>query len=305
MPSPAPGARRGDRAAAAAARAPPPRHPRRTGRRSHAGRGPVHRRAPGPARRPRACARRRRRAALRDRGLPVVHRLGPRHHDQPGRAGLDHGRHLEAGYILRTFAAHVRDGLIPNMFPEGDRTGLYHTADATLWYFHASTDISRPPRPGHPPSPAAHPRRDDPGPYRGTRFGIGVDPAMASSAGRGGPRSPGGRQGRRLGRDTAARQDGRDQRPLVQRAPACRTMGARGGGQAAASDLAERADRVRPRSTRASGARRPATSTMLSMASTAMTRRAGRTRSSPWRWRTPSSNLLAGSQWSRSSAIGS
>jgi predicted glycogen debranching enzyme len=47
------------------------------------------------------------------------------------------GRHLEAGYILRTFAAYVRDGLIPNLFPEGDRTGLYHTADATLWYFHA------------------------------------------------------------------------------------------------------------------------------------------------------------------------
>ena len=43
----------------------------------------------------------------------------------------------EAGYILRTFAHYVRDGLIPNMFPEGTREGLYHTADATLWYFHA------------------------------------------------------------------------------------------------------------------------------------------------------------------------
>jgi predicted glycogen debranching enzyme len=31
----------------------------------------------------------------------------------------------------------VRDGLIPNLFPEGDREGLYHTADATLWFFHA------------------------------------------------------------------------------------------------------------------------------------------------------------------------
>jgi predicted glycogen debranching enzyme len=47
------------------------------------------------------------------------------------------GRHLEAGYILRTFAYYVRDGLIPNMFPEGDNEGLYHTADATLWFFHA------------------------------------------------------------------------------------------------------------------------------------------------------------------------
>ncbi|PYR87803.1 MAG: glycogen debranching protein, partial [Acidobacteria bacterium] len=43
----------------------------------------------------------------------------------------------EAGYILRTFGQYVRDGLIPNMFPEGDREGLYHTADATLWFFHA------------------------------------------------------------------------------------------------------------------------------------------------------------------------
>ncbi len=47
------------------------------------------------------------------------------------------GRHSEAGYILRTFAHYVKDGLIPNMFPEGTSEGLYHTADATLWYFHA------------------------------------------------------------------------------------------------------------------------------------------------------------------------
>ena len=47
------------------------------------------------------------------------------------------GRHREAGYILRTFGHYVRDGLIPNMFPEGTRDGLYHTADATLWFFHA------------------------------------------------------------------------------------------------------------------------------------------------------------------------
>jgi predicted glycogen debranching enzyme len=47
------------------------------------------------------------------------------------------GRVTEAGYILRTFARAVRDGLIPNLFPEGQREGLYHTADATLWYFHA------------------------------------------------------------------------------------------------------------------------------------------------------------------------
>jgi predicted glycogen debranching enzyme len=47
------------------------------------------------------------------------------------------GREEEAGNILRTFAHYMRDGLIPNMFPEGEREGLYHTADATLWFFHA------------------------------------------------------------------------------------------------------------------------------------------------------------------------
>jgi predicted glycogen debranching enzyme len=47
------------------------------------------------------------------------------------------GRRIEARFILRTFAYYIRDGLIPNLFPEGERGGLYHTADATLWFFHA------------------------------------------------------------------------------------------------------------------------------------------------------------------------
>lgn len=50
---------------------------------------------------------------------------------------LSTGRHAEAGWILHTFAHYIRDGLIPNMFPEGEKEGLYHTADATLWFFHA------------------------------------------------------------------------------------------------------------------------------------------------------------------------
>jgi predicted glycogen debranching enzyme len=50
---------------------------------------------------------------------------------------LSTGRPLEARWILRTFAHYVRDGLIPNMFPEGQNQGLYHTADATLWFFQA------------------------------------------------------------------------------------------------------------------------------------------------------------------------
>ena len=50
---------------------------------------------------------------------------------------LTTGLHNTAGYILRTFANYIRDGLIPNLFPEGKKEGLYHTADATLWFFHA------------------------------------------------------------------------------------------------------------------------------------------------------------------------
>ncbi len=47
------------------------------------------------------------------------------------------GRHAEAAAILRTFVGYVKDGLVPNLFPEGARAALYHTVDATLWMFHA------------------------------------------------------------------------------------------------------------------------------------------------------------------------
>jgi predicted glycogen debranching enzyme len=50
---------------------------------------------------------------------------------------LTTGRYAEASWILYTFAHYIKDGLIPNMFPEGEKDGLYHTADASLWFFHA------------------------------------------------------------------------------------------------------------------------------------------------------------------------
>ena len=50
---------------------------------------------------------------------------------------LSTGRYAEAAWILRTFAQYIRDGLIPNLFPERSSEGLYNTADATLWFFHA------------------------------------------------------------------------------------------------------------------------------------------------------------------------
>jgi predicted glycogen debranching enzyme len=87
-------------------------------------------------------------------------------------------RTMEAGWILRTFAHYVRDGLIPNMFPDGSDEGLYHTADATLWFFHAldrylaATGDRATLRQLLPvlQDIVAHHRA-------GTRFGIRVDPA--------------------------------------------------------------------------------------------------------------------------------
>jgi predicted glycogen debranching enzyme len=54
----------------------------------------------------------------------------------PGLA-LATGRFAEAAAILRTFAAHVSQGMLPNRFPDGNQPPEYNTADATLWYFHA------------------------------------------------------------------------------------------------------------------------------------------------------------------------
>jgi predicted glycogen debranching enzyme len=47
------------------------------------------------------------------------------------------GQYQTAHFILQSFAHYVHDGLIPNLFPEGSREGLYNTADASLWFFHA------------------------------------------------------------------------------------------------------------------------------------------------------------------------
>ncbi|HWS90234.1 MAG TPA: amylo-alpha-1,6-glucosidase [Pyrinomonadaceae bacterium] len=87
------------------------------------------------------------------------------------------GRHREAGWILRTFGQYVRDGLIPNMFPDGANDGLYHTADATLWFFHAldrylKTTDDRVTLEVLLPKMQEVVRRH----LEGTRFGIKVDP---------------------------------------------------------------------------------------------------------------------------------
>jgi predicted glycogen debranching enzyme len=91
---------------------------------------------------------------------------------------LTTGRMEEARDILRTFAFYFRDGLIPNLFPEGNKEGLYNTADATMWFFHAlhryldaSGDWATLQLllPTLDESVARH--------MAGTRFNIGIDPA--------------------------------------------------------------------------------------------------------------------------------
>ncbi len=89
---------------------------------------------------------------------------------------LTTGRLDEAGSILRTFARHVRDGLIPNLFPEGNAEGLYHTADATLWMFHAVDRYVRASADRHTLRRLL-PRLEEivREHQRGTRFGIRID----------------------------------------------------------------------------------------------------------------------------------
>jgi predicted glycogen debranching enzyme len=50
---------------------------------------------------------------------------------------LPTGRFDVARSILRTFAQHVNQGMLPNRFPDAGETAEYNTVDATLWFFEA------------------------------------------------------------------------------------------------------------------------------------------------------------------------
>ena len=93
---------------------------------------------------------------------------------------LTTGRHVEAGYILRTFAHYVRDGLIPNMFPEGEKRGPLPHRRRHAVVLPRPGSLSRRHRTTEPRSrPAAAEAcwTSSSHHLRGTRFGIGVDPA--------------------------------------------------------------------------------------------------------------------------------
>jgi predicted glycogen debranching enzyme len=92
---------------------------------------------------------------------------------------LSTGRAQDAAVILRTFAAYVDQGMLPNNFP--DTAGAvpgYNTVDATLWYVLAIAAYER--------TTGDASLADELLPVlrsivewhvRGTRYGIGVDPA--------------------------------------------------------------------------------------------------------------------------------
>jgi glycogen debranching enzyme len=94
----------------------------------------------------------------------------------PGTA-LALGRHQAAAGILRTWAALVRDGLLPNHFPDAGGEPAYHAIDAPLWLVHALASYERAARDTalvRELRPAVEQILDA---YRqGTRFGIGRDP---------------------------------------------------------------------------------------------------------------------------------
>lgn len=50
---------------------------------------------------------------------------------------LCRGEEGQAQAILRAYAGYLRQGLIPNRFPDGGQEPEYNTADATLWYVNA------------------------------------------------------------------------------------------------------------------------------------------------------------------------
>ncbi|MEO8313627.1 MAG: amylo-alpha-1,6-glucosidase [Pseudomonadota bacterium] len=91
---------------------------------------------------------------------------------------LTTGREGDAADILRTFARHVSEGMLPNRFPDGGEVPEYNTVDATLWYFiaiHLHLQRTNDAILRRELLPVLRDIID--WHCRGTRFGIGVDPA--------------------------------------------------------------------------------------------------------------------------------
>ena len=99
---------------------------------------------------------------------------------------LSTGRYETAKSILRTFAVNERDGLMPNLFPEGGNEPMYNTADAALLFINCVYLYYRKTR------DAAFVKEMYPvmerivtGYRQGTRFGIHMDDDGLIAAGQG------------------------------------------------------------------------------------------------------------------------
>ena len=268
----------------------------------------VHHHPGRPGRRHRARPCRGRRGAHGHRRLSLVHRLGPRHDDlarradarhRPGRGSQVDPAHLRRLRRGRADPEHVPGGRHRRALPHRRRDAVVLSRGRAL------------PRPlpgrGDAGAAAADPAQDRAPPHRGLQIRHpGRSAGRAADAGRRGLSADlDGRQGRRLGGDPAARQGGRDQRAVVQRAvPAART-----GCAPAATPMPTTSprgpSRRGARSTAASGTTRAASCTTSSTARTATTRHSARTRSSRSRSTIRCSTRSAGARWSTRCARGS
>jgi predicted glycogen debranching enzyme len=98
---------------------------------------------------------------------------------------LPTGKHDIARSILRTFAKHVNQGMLPNRFPDAGETPEYNTVDATLWFFEAARAYIAYTGDLEFVKNALYPVFADIISWhaRGTRYGIKVDPSGLLSSG--------------------------------------------------------------------------------------------------------------------------
>lgn len=89
------------------------------------------------------------------------------------------GRYRIAREILRSFASHVSQGMIPNRFPEMGEEPEYNTVDATLWMFDAVRHYWRAAPDGGEVLRELLPVLEEiiEWHFKGTRYGIRVDPS--------------------------------------------------------------------------------------------------------------------------------
>ena len=88
---------------------------------------------------------------------------------------ITRGRLAEAAAILRAWAGHVSEGMLPNRFPDGGDPPEYNAVDASLWFIVAAYELIA--AGGDPAGLREAATAILEGYTAGTRYGIGMDPA--------------------------------------------------------------------------------------------------------------------------------